>query len=63
MAAIFFSCGLLIPWAKIRRTKYILENLTVVPAAGLDGFTAADSSEITAVGDAATDFMGIEIGL
>lgn len=63
MAAIFFSCGLLIPWAKIRRTKYILENLTVVTSAGLDGFTAADSSEITAVGDAATDFMGIEIGL
>ncbi len=63
MAAILFSCGLLIPWAKIRRTKYILENLTVVTAAGLDGFTAADGPEITAVGDAATDFIGIEIGL
>jgi len=63
MAAIFFSCGLLIPWAKIRRTRYILENLTVVTTAGLDNFTASVESDTAAVGDAATDFIGIEIGL
>ncbi|OPY01831.1 MAG: Inner membrane protein YjgN [Syntrophorhabdus sp. PtaB.Bin047] len=63
MAAIFCSLGLLIPWAKIRRTRYILENLAVVTACGLDRFAASDASETTAVGDAATDFVGIEIGL
>lgn len=63
MAAIFCSLGLLIPWAKIRRTRYILENLAVVTAHGLDGFAAREASETTAVGDAATDFVGIEIGL
>lgn len=63
MAAIFCSLGLLIPWAKIRRTRYILENLTVITPTGLDGFTALPESETTAVGDAATDFVGMEIGL
>ena len=63
MAAIFCSLGLLIPWAKIRRTRYILENLAVVTAHGLNGFAAREASETTAVGDAATDFVGIEIGL
>ena len=63
MAAIFCSLGLLIPWAKIRRTRYILDNLAVVTTAGLDGFTALPESDTTAVGDAATDFVGIEIGL
>jgi len=63
MAAIFCSLGLLIPWARIRRTRYILENLAVVTAYGLDRFAARDAAETTAVGDAATDFVGIEIGL
>lgn len=63
MAAIFCSLGLLIPWAKIRRTRYILENLAVVTASGLDNFASVAASETTAVGDAATDFVGIEIGL
>lgn len=63
MAAIFCSLGLLIPWAKIRRTRYILEHLTVVTARGLDDFAGLPASDTTAVGDAATDFVGIEIGL
>ena len=63
IAAIFCSLGLLIPWAKIRRTRYILENLTLITPVGLDDFTALPESETTAVGDAATDFVGMEIGL
>jgi uncharacterized membrane protein YjgN (DUF898 family) len=63
MAAIFCSLGLLIPWAKIRRTRYILDSLAVVTARGFDGFTSRDAADTTAIGDAATDFVGIEIGL
>jgi len=63
MAAILCSLGLLIPWAKIRRTRYILDNLAVVTSRGFDGFASRDASDTTAVGDAATDFVGIEIGL
>jgi len=63
MVAIIFSMGLLIPWAKVRRTRYILENLTVISHAGLDDFAAGAEPETSAVGDSATDFFDIEIGL
>ncbi len=61
--AIIFSCGLLAPWAKIRRTRYILENLSLEAYCNLDEFTAATSKEEGALGDAATDFFDFEIGL
>jgi uncharacterized membrane protein YjgN (DUF898 family) len=62
--AIVFSIGLFAPWAKIRRTKYILENLTVVTEGSLDIFTASlASDEQNAIGDAATDFFDVDIGL
>ncbi len=61
--AILFSIGLLIPWAKIRRTRYILDNLTVVSSQSLDDFTADVEPDVSALGDAATDFIDFEIGL
>jgi uncharacterized membrane protein YjgN (DUF898 family) len=62
--AIILSLGLLAPWAKIRRNKYILENLAIVTEDGLDTLTASlESDEQNAVGDAATDFFDIDIGL
>ena len=51
------SLGLLIPWAKVRRTRYILDNLTVGTDRSLDEFKADVDSDVTAVGDAATDFF------
>ncbi len=61
--AIIFSAGLLVPWAKVRRTRYILENITVLTTEGLDDFTAASEGDVGALGDAATDFFDIAIGL
>ncbi|MFH1076145.1 MAG: DUF898 family protein [Pseudomonadota bacterium] len=61
--AIIFSIGLLVPWAKIRRTRYILANLTVITKGDLDGFMASAQSEENALGDVATDFFDMEIGL
>jgi len=63
IAAILFSLGLLAPWAKVRRTQYILDNLTVIADHSFDDFVAADESDISAVGEAATDIFGLEIGL
>ncbi|MBP1748889.1 MAG: hypothetical protein H6Q52_1428 [Deltaproteobacteria bacterium] len=63
IAAIIFSLGLLVPWAKIRRLKYILENLSIVSTQDLSTFNGSPGSELSALGDAATDFIGIEIGL
>ena len=62
--AIAFSLGLLIPWAKVRRTRYIVENLAVVMREGeLDAFIADDSSRESSLGEVATDAFDIEIGL
>ncbi|NOZ68665.1 MAG: DUF898 domain-containing protein [Deferribacteres bacterium] len=61
--AIIFSVGLLIPWAKVRRTRYIIDNLTVIAGQGLDEFTAGVRPDESAYGDVATDFFDIDIGL
>lgn len=61
--AILFSLGFLIPWAKVRRTRYILDNLAVKTYRSLDAFAAAPDEEVGAVGDTATDFFDLEIGL
>ena len=62
--AIVFTIGLLVPWVKIRRIKYILENITVVAEGSFDTFTASiEPDEKSAIGDAATDFFDIDIGL
>ncbi len=61
--AIIFSMGLLIPWAKVRRTRYIIGNLTVIAGQSLDDFSAGIKPDESAYGDAATDFFDIEIGL
>jgi uncharacterized membrane protein YjgN (DUF898 family) len=63
MAAIVLSLGLLIPWAKIRRARYILDNLIVLVTGSLDEFTAAMDADESALGDSATGFFDMEIGL
>jgi uncharacterized membrane protein YjgN (DUF898 family) len=61
--AIIVSLGLLAPWAKVRRTRYILDNLELSTEKSLDHFAAATEQEENAYGDAATDFFDFEIGL
>lgn len=61
--AIICSFGIMIPWTKIRYTRYILEQLTVISQGSLDEFTGAATIEDSAIGDAATDIFDIEIGL
>lgn len=60
---ILLSVGLLIPWAKIRRTRYILDQLTIITDRSLDNYTAAAEDGESAIGEVATDFFGIAIGL
>ena len=61
--AIIVSLGLLAPWARVRRTRYVLDNLTVITEQSLNDFAAAVEPEEKAYGDAATDFFDLEIGL
>lgn len=61
--AIVISLGLLFPWAKVRRTRYILSCMTVERETGFDAILAQDGAEVSALGDAAVDFFDFEIGL
>jgi len=61
--AIILSFGLLIPWAKVRRIRYITDNISVFASEDLDGFVSAASEGESAYGDVATDFFDLEVGL
>lgn len=56
------SLGLLTPWATVRRTRYILEHTQVRAIRSLDEFTAVNTSQETALGEAATELLDINIG-
>ncbi len=61
--ALVLSAGLLFPWTKVRQSKYILENLTVITSQGLDAFGAGEQDAENALGEAAMDFFDLEVGL
>lgn len=63
LLAIICSLGLLIPWARIRRTRYILDHIQLMVAGDLDHFTADQGTEDHALGDVSADFFDIEVGL
>ena len=62
-AAIILSFGLLIPWARVRRARYILSCLTMISDRSLDAFTASEQTAESAIGEVATGFFDIDIGL
>jgi len=59
--AILGSLGLLAPWAKIRRIRYLLDRLEL-EAEELDGFIAVETQEDSATGDAALDALDFDFG-
>ncbi len=61
--AIILSFGLLIPWAKIRLTRYRLNHLTLVTTQDLDQFVAAEQDRCDAIGEEAVDLFDIDFGL
>ncbi|MEN8256998.1 MAG: DUF898 family protein [Thermodesulfobacteriota bacterium] len=61
--ALIVSAGLLFPWTKVRQSKYIFENLTIITYQGLDDFTAGEEDSEDALGEAAMDFFDFEVGL
>ena len=64
LAAIVFSLGFAIPWATIRKTRFIMENLYVIADHGkLDEVLEGMSTEEAAVGEAAADYLDFDIGL
>ena len=62
LVAIFLSLGFLIPWAKVRRTRYILSKTTVLLRGDMGAFETDSVPEEGAVGDTAADFFDWDIG-
>jgi uncharacterized membrane protein YjgN (DUF898 family) len=63
LLAIVGTLGLATPWAMIRKARYMLSCLEFVPVKSLDTVEAFGTSQSSAVGDAAADFFGIDIGI
>lgn len=61
--AIASSLGMLLPWARIRMTRYLCSRTWLIPAGSLDDVIDEASSRETAVGDAWMDLDGIDVGI
>lgn len=60
--AVFFTLGLLLPWAAIRLARYQIGNVSIA-GGNLDSFLAANSQGIDATGEEADLFLGFDFGL
>ncbi len=61
--AIFFSLGLAIPWATVRKLKYLAECMFVTADKDqLDKVVQTATASDTALGDAAVDYLDFDIG-
>lgn len=61
--AVLGTLGLLIPWAKVRLTRYRIEQLVLEVRGGLDVMATPDPSNGRGYGDAAADLGGIDLGI
>jgi uncharacterized membrane protein YjgN (DUF898 family) len=62
-AAVIGTLGLAFPWASIRLARYTLSCLSIVPSGDLSRVYKLGIGKGAALGDAATDFLGFDIGL
>lgn len=61
--AILMSLGLLIPWVRIRMTRYRLDHITLWAVGDLDEFIASQQSEVSAAGEEISEFFDIDVGI
>jgi uncharacterized membrane protein YjgN (DUF898 family) len=61
--AILFSFGLLIPWARVRVTRYRLENLSLLAAGDLNNIATAQQEAIGAAGEEMGELFGVDLGI
>lgn len=63
LLAQYLSLGLATPWATVRRQRYITSHLLVTSTVSLEQFQGAYSHQEDALGEAAADLFGLDIGL
>lgn len=61
--AIIASIGLLVPWARIRMTRYKLENLQFIAHTDLNQFVASEAEQVSATGEQVGEIFDFDIGL
>ena len=62
LIVIILSVGFLTPWARVRRTRYLVVHLALNAADDLDSFLQIEKTKASASGDAAADLMDTDIG-
>ena len=62
LLAIVLSVGLLMPWARVRITRYLATNLIMHGSPDLDMFVQGSRPESRALGEEASDFFDVDIG-
>lgn len=63
LGAMIVSCGLLYPWAVIRSTRYALSCLQFQPALPIEKISRLGRAEGSALGETASEFIGLDFGL
>lgn len=54
--------GLMWPWAAVRMVQFQLASIDVVPGGSLDTFVAESQPPVSAIGEAAGDFLDFDLG-
>jgi uncharacterized membrane protein YjgN (DUF898 family) len=62
LLAIIVSVGLLMPWARVRMTRYLAVNLIMHGPPDLDTFVQGTRADARALGEEASDFFDVDIG-
>jgi uncharacterized membrane protein YjgN (DUF898 family) len=57
------TMGLMYPWAAVRVANYTASSLKVIPAGSLDEFVAGAQPNVSAVGEAGSDILDLDIGI
>ncbi len=60
---IVLTLGLMLPWAHVRRARYLANHTIFIPAGPLDDFVGTVSANVSAIGDAYGDIEGFDIGI
>ncbi len=63
LVVIALSFGLMIPWARIRMTRYQIEQMSLIPQGDLDTLVGEQVAESRAYGDELGEGMDLDIGL
>lgn len=63
LGAIIASCGLLYPWAVVRSARYALGSLRFAPERPIEKISRLTRRDGSALGETATEFVGLDFGL